>query len=62
MTVTPATKAIVVLGADGAKVAGEVAALRAAGQRVAGFVGDDEAEARAMATEMLGGVDEVVRV
>ncbi|MDP9402712.1 MAG: hypothetical protein M3P85_05130 [Actinomycetota bacterium] len=58
----PATKAVVVLGLDGARVAQEVAALRAAGRRVAGFVGDEEAEARAMATEMLGGVDEVVRV
>lgn len=61
MAVSSATNAVVV-GTDGAKVAAEVAARRAAGQRVAGFVGEDEAEARAMATEMLGGVDEVVQV
>ena len=62
MAVPPATKAVVVIGTDGARVADEVVARRAAGQRVAGFVGDDESEARAMATEMLGGVDEVVRL
>lgn len=61
MAVPPATKAVVI-GTDGAKVADEVAARRAAGQRVAGFVGEDEAQARAMAIETLGGVDEVVRV
>lgn len=53
---------VVVVGADGARVASVVAERRAAGQRVAGFVGEDEAEARAMAEEMLGGADEVVRV
>lgn len=62
MAVPPATKAVVVIGSDGAKVAAEVVARRAAGHRVAGFVGDDEGEARTMAAEMLGGVDEVVRV
>ncbi len=50
------------LGLDGAEVARRVQALRAEGWRAAGFVGDDEAEARAMAAEMLGGVDEVVRI
>ncbi|HVE47839.1 MAG TPA: hypothetical protein VNA57_13965 [Acidimicrobiales bacterium] len=58
----PATKAAVVIGTDGAKVAAEVVARRAAGHRVAGFVGDDEGEARAMGTEMLGADAEVVRV
>lgn len=62
MAVPPVTKAVVVLGSDAARVAEEVAALRASGLRAAGFVGDEEAEARAMATEMLGGVGEVVRV
>ncbi|HUP69030.1 MAG TPA: hypothetical protein VM142_04355 [Acidimicrobiales bacterium] len=62
MAVPSATKAVVVMGSDGARVAAEVAARRAAGQRVAGFVGDDEAEARAMATEMLGGAGAVVQV
>lgn len=53
--------AVVVIGTDGELVAREVRRRRAAGQRVAGFVGDDEALATAMADEMLGGVDEVAR-
>lgn len=57
----PAAKAVVVLGLDGTRIAEAVVALRAAGLRVAGYVGDDEAEARSLAVEMLGGVDEVVR-
>lgn len=62
MEVPLATKSVVVLGPDGARVAQEVSALRAAGLRVAGFVGDQEDEARSMATEMLGGAEEVLRV
>lgn len=50
---------IVVMGRDGAVVAAEVAALRAAGHRAAGFVGEDIAVAEAMGVEMLGAVDEV---
>ena len=61
MTVPTATKAVVVMGPDGGRVAEEVVALRAAGLRVAGYVGDDEAEARSLAVEMLGDVNEVVR-
>lgn len=49
------------MGADGAAVGAEVARRRAAGERAAGFVGTDEALARAMGEEMMGGVDEVVR-
>jgi len=51
--------AVVVVGTDGEAVAREVRRRRAAGERVAGFVGDDEALARAMAEEMLGGCDEI---
>jgi len=50
------------MGPDGAAVAAEVHRLRQSGVRVAGFVGDDEAQARTMATEMLGEVNEVVRI
>lgn len=51
---------MVVVGADGDAVGREVARRRSAGERAAGFVGTDEALARAMGEEMLGGVDEVV--
>jgi hypothetical protein len=51
---------VVVVGTDGEAVGREVARRRAAGERAAGFVGTDEALARAMGEEMLGGVDEVV--
>lgn len=53
---------LVVMGGDGEAVGRLVGRLRDAGHRVAGFVGDDEETARAMAAEMLGGVDEVVRL
>lgn len=53
---------VVVLGADGAAVGREVTRRRSEGERVAGFVGDDEEAAVTMGTEMLGGVDEVVRL
>lgn len=47
---------VVVLGADAEAVADRVAALRAEGRRVAGFVGgaDDHTAAQAMATELFG--------
>ncbi|MGH9177792.1 MAG: hypothetical protein ACRD0N_04465 [Acidimicrobiales bacterium] len=51
---------VVVLGTDGDAVGREVARRRAAGERAAGFVGEEEATARAMAEEMLGGLDELV--
>ncbi|MEO7836224.1 MAG: hypothetical protein ABIS21_01120 [Acidimicrobiales bacterium] len=57
-----ATTAVVVMGIDGAAVAKAVAKVRDEGARVAGFVGDDEVEARTMGAEVLGGVDEVLRV
>lgn len=53
---------VLVLGEDGTRVAERVVELRAEGARAAGFVGEDEAAARAMGEEMLGGVDEVVRL
>ncbi len=55
---------MVVLGPDGAEVSRAVGDLRRAGARVAGFVGTDADEELAadMATEMLGGLDEVVRL
>lgn len=62
MAVEPAAKAVVVMGLDGVAVARAVARRRAAGERVAGYIGEDEAEAAAMGLEMLGAVDEVVRV
>lgn len=62
MAVPEATKSLVVVGPDAARVAREVAALRARGLRVAGFVGEDEETALAMAVEMLGGCDDVLRV
>lgn len=49
------------MGVDGTAVGQEVARRRERGERAAGFVGDDEALARAMGDEMLGGVDEVAR-
>lgn len=51
---------MVVMGTDAAAVGADVARRRQRGERVAGFVGVDEALARAMGQEMLGGVDEVV--
>lgn len=51
---------MVVLGVDGDAVGRETARRRRLGERVAGFVGDDEAQARLMAEEMLGGLDELV--
>ena len=48
------------MGPDGAAVGREVSRRRAAGERVAGFVGADEPVARSMAEEMLGGLDELV--
>ena len=51
---------MVVVGTDGEAVGGEMRRRRTAGDRVAGFVGDDQAMAEAMAEEMLGVVDEVV--
>ena len=56
------TPRVVVLGADGEQVAAEVVRRREAGQRVAGFVGTDEELARAMGQEVLGGIDQMVRV
>ena len=51
---------VVVMGADAAAVGADVARRRERGERAAGFVGVDEALARAMGEEMLGGVEEVV--
>ena len=45
---------VVVVGTDAAAVAERVAALRDAGRRAAGFVGDDRAAAEAMAAELFG--------
>jgi hypothetical protein len=56
--VTP--RRVVVMGVDGAAVGTEAARRRAAGERVAGYVGKDEETARAMGEEMLGGLDELV--
>ena len=50
------------LGSDAEAVGRAVRDLRESGARVAGFVGVDEALAREMAQEMLGGVDQVVWV
>lgn len=49
------------MGSEGEAVGRTVRRLRELGSAVAGFVGDDEALAREMGAEMLGGVDEVVR-
>ena len=62
MPETVAPRRVVVLGSDGAAVGQEVAARRARGVRAAGFLGTDEVLACAMGEEMLGGVDEVVRL
>ena len=48
------------MGPDAESVGAEVRRRRDAGERVAGFVGGDEALARAMAEEMLGPIDHVV--
>lgn len=54
---------VVVMGPEPGMVGRTVRRLReAGGASVAGYVGEDEGSARDMATEMLGGVDEVVRV
>ena len=51
---------VVVMGTDADAVGQEVSRRRAAGERVAGFVGEEEAAARAMGDELLGGLDELV--
>lgn len=51
---------MVVIGEDAEAVGAEVRRRRDAGERAAGFVGTEQALARAMGEEMLGGVDEVV--
>ena len=48
------------MGSDAQAVGRLVRQLRRQGVRVAGFVGEEEALAREMAVEMLGGLDEVV--
>ena len=48
------------IGADAEAVGRLVRRLRDEGAKAAGHVGADVESARAMATEMLGGVDEVV--
>ena len=48
------------MGTDAEAVGLETARRRRAGERVAGFVGADDALAVAMAEEMLGGLDELV--
>lgn len=48
------------MGVDSASVGAEVVRRRVAGERVAGYVGRDEAMARTLGEEMLGGLDEVV--
>lgn len=53
---------MVVLGRDARAVGRAVGSRRAEGEAAAGFVGDDEQAATAMGDEMLGGVDEVVRL
>ncbi len=51
---------MVVVGVDARAVGRTVGELRARGLVAAAFVGEDEALARHMADEMLGGADEVV--
>ena len=58
----PCPPRVVVLGADAAAVARVARDRRRAGARVVIFVGEEEGLARQLAEEMLGGVDEVVRV
>lgn len=54
---------VVVFGPDANAVAETVAAYRAEGtSRVAGFVGDDEAAARAMGEDLFGRVDQTCSV
>lgn len=50
------------MGADATAVGREASLRRAAGERAAAFVGTEEDLARAMAEEMLGGLDELVVV
>ena len=50
------------MGVDAASVGAASARRRRGGDRVAAFVGDDEEAARALAEEMLGGLDELVVV
>ncbi len=50
------------MGVDGALVGAAAARRRRGGDTVAAFVGDDETAARALAEEMLGGLDELVVV
>ena len=57
-----AVRRVVVVGPDGRAVGRAVGFLRGPDVAVAGYVGDDERTARLMAEEMLGGVDEVVRL
>jgi hypothetical protein len=55
---------VVVMSTDAAAVAREVAERRSAGEdgdRVCGFVGDDDAAARAMGEDLFGKVDHVWR-
>jgi hypothetical protein len=52
-------RAVVVLGTDADAVAARVAAVREAGRRAAGYVGDDPAAAENMAAELFGGEAEV---
>ncbi len=63
-SVSTAGRRLVVVGPDATTVGRVVRELREAGARVAGFVseGDDDELVVGMATEMLGGLDEVVRV
>ncbi len=49
------------IGREAASVGQTVHELRRGGDRVAGYVGDDQDAALQLAEEMLGGVDEVVR-
>ena len=53
---------VVVLGLRAETVAARVAALREAGRRAAGYVGDDPLAAEAMAVELFGAEVEVERV
>ena len=53
---------VLVLGADASAIARAAREQRRSGARVALFVGEEEEPARQMADEVLGGVDEVVRV
>lgn len=48
------------MGTDADTVGSEVARLCALGARAAGFIGTDDALARVMAEEMLGGLDELL--